>query len=50
MDREPKGFRNLGSKTKPLHDGSRHSLAALAGKLERIHQNRADLLIQLVAN
>src|ERR1019366_408475 len=45
-----KGSRKLFSKAEPLHDRVGHALATSAGEWKRVHQNGADLLIQLLAH
>ena len=44
------GEYRLFGKAQSFHDSLSHSLAAMAGKRERIHQYRPHLLVQLVAN
>src|SRR5215472_16850181 len=51
-DRQIRGARDLRLALKPeaLEDAGREPLAAAPGKRERVHQDRADLFVELVAD
>jgi hypothetical protein len=45
-----KGSRESVGKDEPLHDGVGHTFAASAGEWKRVHQDGANLLVQLLAH
>jgi hypothetical protein len=47
---EQKGSHKLFGKAEPLHDGVAHALVPSAGEWKRVHQDGADLLVQLLAH